>query len=103
MPVLTLQDATKSLPLLAEVDRILELYAEAGRRYCACLEESAAIRGATREALVANGHKIAAACQRARDKVSVGVVEMREVAERGAHAAAESAKHIESVEIPDFV
>jgi len=103
MPELTRQDATRILPLIDQALGDLDLYAAAGRRYCEHIASTGALRGDMSDALLVNGEKIAAACQRVRDKASGWLTGMRAVTVHGALTAAESADLVGAVELPDFL
>lgn len=102
MPHIAHRDATRILPLLDHVEDLLERLTESGRRYRQHIQESTALSGEIREALVANGDAIADACERMHVWAFKRIAGIRQVTELGADAAAEGAGHITSVEIPEF-
>lgn len=89
--------------MVSHVKGLLVQYGEAGRRYSEHIQESVALMGETREALIANGEKVAQACQRLQVKATGRVVGIAQVTEFGASTASEGAGHISSMEIPDFL
>lgn len=103
MPQLTQQDATQTLPAVAQAHDLLEQYKQACQTYSGLIQETTALKGETRMALMNNGEQIEAAGQRVQDKAGERVDGIRQVTEHGANTASEGAGHIGSVEIPEFL
>ncbi|RIT36873.1 hypothetical protein D2E76_16625 [Mycobacteroides abscessus] len=103
MPQLTQQDATQTLPAVQHFHDLLEQFKQAGERYSGHCQETMALKGETRQSLIANGEQIHNAAIRVQDKAGERVDGIRQVTEHGANTAAEGAGHINSVEIPEFL
>lgn len=101
MPHVTLRDPTQILPMIHRVDVLLGLLAEAGRRYSEHIQETTALQGDTHRALIANGDKIANACEQVRSKACSQLDGIRQVAELGVFVAIGAVENISSIEIPD--
>lgn len=103
MPQLTQQDATQTLPAVSHAHDLLEQYQQATQRYSGAIQETMALKGETRQALIQNGEQIHSAGLRVQEKAGERVDGIRQVTEHGANTASEGAGHINSVEIPDFL
>lgn len=103
MPQLTQQDATQTLPAVAHAHDLLEQYQQSTQRYSGAIQETMALKGETRQALIANGEQIHTAGLRVQAKAGERVDGIRQVTEHGANTASEGAGHISSVEIPEFL
>lgn len=103
MPQLTQQDATQTLPAVAHAHDLLDQYAQAAQRYSGHIQETMALKGETRLALMNNGEQIANAGQRVQAKAGERIDGIRQVTEHGANTASEGAGHINSVDIPEFL
>lgn len=103
MPELTQLDATQTLPALNHVSDLIDQYRRTTEQYAEHIMETTALRGVAREALAHNAEQIAAAGLRAHAAVSGRINGLRQVAEHGAKYAAQAARHIDSVEIPDHI